>query len=178
MLKVLRQISSEIKFSNPFWTYRFDRYALPDDTTGEYHYVESRGSVMVVPKLDEDVFILLRQYRYLNQRFSIEFPGGGIIRDKDARESAIIELQEESGFKTGRIQQIGQHNPCNGITNEICSVFLADELVYEPIRHDTSEQFEQLRMTSKEITQAIRSGDLWDGMTIAAWTFYTISHQF
>ncbi len=176
MLKILRQISSEVKFSNPFWNYRFDKYSLPNGDEGEYHYVESRGSVMVVPKMKDGSFILLRQYRYLNQRPSIEFPGGGIIRGKSAEESAAIELQEESGFKAGKIVQIGQFNPCNGITNEMCSVFLADELEKEKIAHDMSEEFEPVIMTAEEIRQSIRNGELWDGMTVAAWAIYNFSN--
>ncbi|MES2765311.1 MAG: NUDIX hydrolase [Bacteroidota bacterium] len=176
MLKILRQISSEVKFSNPFWNYRFDKYSLPNGNEGEYHYVETRGSVMVVPKLKDGSFILLRQYRYLNQRLSIEFPGGGILRGKSAEESAEIELQEESGFKAGKITQIGQFNPCNGITSEMCSVFFADELEKEKIGHDTSEEFEPVIMTTDEINRAIQSGDLWDGMTMAAWSLYSFSN--
>ncbi len=176
MLKILRQISSEVKFSNPFWKYRFDKYSLPNGDTGEYHYVETRGSVMVVPRMKDGSFILLRQYRYLNQRLSIEFPGGGIIRGKSAEESASIELQEESGFKAGRVRTIGQFNPCNGITNEMCSVFFADELEKEKIEHDMSEEFEPVIMTAEEIISAIQNGELWDGMSVAAWAMYSFSN--
>jgi 8-oxo-dGTP pyrophosphatase MutT (NUDIX family) len=172
MVKILEQISSEIRFRNPFWDYRYDKYHLPNGETGEYHYVDSRGSVMIVPKLDDDSFILLKQFRYLNQRESIEFPGGGIKSGKSAEDAAFAELQEESGFKAGKLLQLGAHNPCNGVTNEICTVFLADELEKKETGHDASEEFEMITMTRAEVNQAIRSGEIWDGMTIVAWALY------
>ncbi len=172
MLKELKQISHSIKYENPYWQYGFDVYEKPDGSSGEYHYVHSRGSVMIVPRFDDDTFLLSTQYRYLNRRLSLEFPGGGQLPNHTLEEQAQCELQEESGF-SGKLHLIGAYNPCNGITDETCSVFLATDL--QPalnVHPDDSEEFVHLRMSRAEITARIRSGELWDGMTLAAWQIF------
>lgn len=175
MLKELKQISHSIKYANPYWQYGFDVYEKPDGSEGEYHYVHSRGSVMIVPRFSDDTFLLATQYRYLNQRVSLEFPGGGQLPNLTPEEQAQCELQEESGF-AGKLRLIGAYNPCNGITDEICSVFLATDLQPAPnVHHDDSEEFVRLRLSRAEITARIRSGELWDGMTLAAWQIFLAS---
>ena len=59
MLTELRQIDSELKFSNKYWDYRLDRYVLPGGGEGEYHYVDSRGSTIVIPLIEKSKFILV-----------------------------------------------------------------------------------------------------------------------
>jgi len=59
-----------------------DTYVLPDELhKGDYYYVHSNGSTIVIPCLDEDHFVLVKQFRYLNQKESLEFPGGGLQND-------------------------------------------------------------------------------------------------
>jgi 8-oxo-dGTP pyrophosphatase MutT (NUDIX family) len=176
MLKELKQVSHSIIHENPYWQYGFDVYVKPDGgSEGEYHYVHSRGSVMIVPHCDNDTFLMTRQYRYLNQRVSLEFPGGGLLPGHTPEQQAQRELQEESGF-AGDLAPLGAFNPCNGITDEMSYAFLATNLVPAPgdIRPDDSEEFERVRLSRKEIHAAIRSGELWDGMTLAAWQLYLV----
>lgn len=172
MLKELKQISHSIKESNPYWQYGFDVYEKPDGTHGNYYYVHTPGSVMIVPRFDDDTFLLTKQYRYLNRRVSLEFPGGGQLPHLSAEEQAQRELQEESGF-SGKLRFLGVFNPCNGITDELSSVFLATNLQPAPeARPDDSEEFIRLRLSRAEIMALIRSNELWDGMTLAAWQMF------
>lgn len=129
---------------------------------------------MVIPEFADGTFLLTKQYRYLNQRESLEFPGGGIPKGISAAEQAQKELQEESGWKAGSIIVLGIFNPCNGLLDEICSVFLARDLTpaSPSIRHDDSEEFERLRVSKREFSALVRSGELWDGMTLAAWQMF------
>jgi ADP-ribose pyrophosphatase len=178
MLKELKQISSSIRSSNPYWQYGFDVYEKPDGSHGDYHYVHSRGSVMVVPRFPDDTYLVTKQYRYLNQRVSYEFPGGGQLPNLSVEEQAQCELQEESGF-SGELTFLGEFNPCNGITDEICSVFLAQNLVPAPdARPDESEEFERVRISRKELTHLIHFGECWDGMTLAAWQLFLAGEEF
>jgi ADP-ribose pyrophosphatase len=173
MLQELRQLSHSIKHENPYWQYGFDVYAKPDGSEGEYHYVHTPGSVMIVPRFPDDTFLLTKQYRYLNQRVSLEFPGGGIQLPYMPEQQAQRELQEESGF-AGALTLLGVFNPCNGITDELSHAFLATNLVPAPgdAVPDDSEEFERVRLSRQEIFVSIRLGELWDGMTLAAWQLF------
>jgi ADP-ribose pyrophosphatase len=175
MIKKLRTISSEIKISNPYWQYGFDTYELPNGKTGEYHYVSTTGSTMIIPRKSNGDFIMGRQYRYLNDRVSYEFPGGGIKKGLEPLENAREELLEEAGVKSADLKEIGRFNPYNGVTNEICYVFLAEALEESGAEPEESEQIEIVSLSEADIEGLIRSGEFWDGMSLASWLIYRYS---
>jgi len=169
-LKTWKKLTGEIFHTNPFWIYKIDKYALPDGKEANYYYCYTYGSVFIVPVTTEGRIIMLNQYRYLNDRFSIEFPGGSVKKDEKPSYAARKELIEETGY-VGELEEIGIYNPCNGLTNEICTVFIAKNL--KPSNEfikDEMEEFEIFEYSVDEIEKMINSNIIYDGMTLAAWS--------
>jgi ADP-ribose pyrophosphatase len=171
-LKKWTKRSEETLHRNRWWTYKRDSVLLPSGEEGEYYYVQTPGSVMVVPLAADGRFILVRQYRYLNARESIEFPAGGIKPGQSVIDAARAELREEAGIEAGALTEIGVFNPFNGVTDELCHVFLARELRAVAPSPDATEEFEVLRLDAAGIREAGARGLLYDGMTLAAWALY------
>jgi ADP-ribose pyrophosphatase len=169
-LKIWKKLNETILFKNPWWTYKKDDTELPNGKNGIYHYVHTNGSSMVVPVIDDGRMVLVNQYRYLNNRESLEFPCGGVKEGQTSEGTAKQELIEEAGYEAQEWKLVGRFNPYNGVTNEICCVFIAKSLVSVPSRPDETEEFEKIFLTSNDIDDRIRSGAIWDGMTIASWT--------
>ncbi|PKL86323.1 MAG: hypothetical protein CVV22_03980 [Ignavibacteriae bacterium HGW-Ignavibacteriae-1] len=167
-------IKQEIIHANPYWVYRKNEYLMPNNKVGDYFFVETPGSVFIIPRLKDGNFVLVKQFRYLNSKPSIEFPGGGIKSAYSIEDNAKCELKEEAGLITGKIKKIGEFNPLNGVTNEICHVFFAEELSFEDNKPDAGEEFSILKFNEMEIDSLIKSGELWDGMTLAAWSLYKL----
>jgi ADP-ribose pyrophosphatase len=168
-LKVWKKQSEETLFKNRWWTYKRDMYELPSGKVGEYNYVHVSGSAMIIPILSDGRVLLVNQYRYLNNKESLEFPCGSVKEGASHEETARHELAEETGYSSKRFALAGEFNPYNGVTNEICKVFIARELYAVDSTPDETEEFELMPMTSDELDAKIRSGEIWDGMTIAAW---------
>jgi 8-oxo-dGTP pyrophosphatase MutT (NUDIX family) len=167
-----KKLNEEILFENPWWKYKRDQVLLPDGSPGEYHYVETGGSVMVIARTGANEILLVRQYRHLNMRESLEFPAGGIKQGQTQRDAAMAELREEAGVAPGSLKLLGSFNPFNGVTNELCHVYLASELQEVAAHPDRTEQFEILAVEESDIPALIAAGELWDGMTLAAWALY------
>lgn len=147
----------------------YDVCKLPGGKDYEYHYVHTAGSSFIVPVKDNGKIILVNQYRYLNDRFSIEIPGGGVKEGQSPEEVARKELIEETGFE-GDLEKVGFFNPYNGVADEICHVFIARNLKPSDKEiKDDSEEFEMLEFTPEEIEKLIQTNEIYDGMTIAAW---------
>lgn len=164
-----KKISERIEGENPWWTYKIDDYFFPNGTKGKYYYAFTYGSVFIVPVTDSGKILMVNQYRYLNDRFSIEFPGGGIKKGEEPLFSARKELIEETGFD-GDIEKAGFHNPFNGVTNEICHVFIARNLKpSDKYKKDDSEEFELGEYSVDEIEAMIDSNEIYDGMSLATW---------
>jgi len=169
-----KKISETVLFKNPWWIYKKDETILPNGKPGEYHYVHTNGASMVVPILDDGRVVLVRQYRYLNDRLSLEFPCGGVKDGHTYEETAKLELAEEAGYTTRNLQAVGAFNPYNGVTDEICKVFTAKDLLAVQSIPDETEEFEKVFLTKNEVDADIASGVIWDGMTIAAWMIVKI----
>jgi ADP-ribose pyrophosphatase len=168
-LQKWKKLSTITKFVNSWWSYKVDKYLLPNGVEGEYHYAFTHGSAFIVPVNDDGKIILVRQFRYLNDRFSLEFPGGGVKAENNYIAEARKELIEETGFN-GDLQYAGEFNPYNGVTNEICKVYIARNLrPSNEFKKDESEEFEIIAYSYKEIEDMVNSNEIYDGMTLASW---------
>jgi ADP-ribose pyrophosphatase len=162
-------ISREFELKNPWWTYRKDITLLPSGKKGEYHYVHVKGSSMVIPILPDGTLVLVNQYRYLCDRESLEFPCGSVKEHSTYEETAAEELAEETGFSAGEMEKAAEFNPYNGVTDEVCRIYVARKLSPAKRPPDETEEFEQLRLTPEQLDAEVRKGTIWDGMTLAAW---------
>ena len=171
-------LEESILHENPYWTYVKDEYVLSDGKSiSSYFHVRSHGSTLVIPMVDDHTMIMVKQFRYLNQRMSLEFPGGGIAFGLSPLENAHKELTEETGFIAKDMQCIGTFNPCNGMTNELCSVYIAKGLVLSSQDMDPTEDIELINISIQECQQLINNGEVWDGMTLACWTLFQTVHS-
>ena len=170
MLRSWKKIRQSFELKNNWWTYRKDDVLLPNGNEGEYHFVHTNGSAMILPVLENGNIILVNQFRYLMNKESLEFPCGSVKDNSTYEETAKHELAEETQFEANEILCVGEFNPYNGVTDEICKVFIAKQLSPVNVEHDESEEFEIFQLTPKDIEEDIARGKIWDGMTIAAWT--------
>jgi 8-oxo-dGTP pyrophosphatase MutT (NUDIX family) len=168
-MKAYKPISKSVLYKNPWWRYCLDKVELPSGNIGDYHYMLTNGSSMVVPVESDGTLLLVRQYRYTGKRDSIEFPCGGLKDGATHEQTARDELVEETGFVAGQLEEVGDFNPCNGLLDEICKVYVARNLTFAGARPDETESLELVRLSAAEIDEYILNGTIWDGMTIAAW---------
>src|SRR5437870_4280953 len=114
-LKSWKKLNQDFELKNPWWTYRRDSLELPSGKRGEYHYVHTPGSSMIVPVIPDGRLLLVNQYRYLRGRESLEFPCGGVKEGSSFEETARLELAEETGYQADDLQPAGEFNPYNGV---------------------------------------------------------------
>jgi ADP-ribose pyrophosphatase len=168
-MKPYKTIAKAVVGKNPWWKYCCDQIELPSGKSGEYHYVLTNGSSMVIPETSEGKLLLVRQYRYTGNRDSLEFPCGGVKEGATHDDTARTELAEETGYLADHLEPVGSYNPCNGLVDEICRVYIARNLRHVGSHPDESESFELVWLTVEEVEALIRDGTIWDGMTLAAW---------
>jgi ADP-ribose pyrophosphatase len=172
VLKRLARLASETLHENPWWQYRRDRYTHPDGSEGEFFYAHTPGAVFVIPEFDDGRVLMLRQFRYLNQRESLEFVGGGMKEGLTHEDAAREELLEEAGLVAEALIPLGWFNPMNGLSDEECYVFLAKGLHPNRSQPEVSEEFEPVSLTLSELDRQIAAGEIWDGMTLAVYSLY------
>jgi ADP-ribose pyrophosphatase len=167
-MKKWEKLSEEIVHKNPWWIYKHDKYVLPNGKEGDYYYLYHPGGSTVVPVLKDGRIVMVRQYRYLFDKDSVEFCAGGIEGTESFEEVAKKELEEEVGYR-GDFQFIGEFAPSRGFSRELLKVFLATNLKKTESHPEETEEIEVLFRTPEEIDKMIETNEIWDGETIAAW---------
>lgn len=170
----LKKNSEEIIHENPWWKYKRDIFSYVDSEgkTGEYFYGETCGAAIVVPMLPDGRLVMVKQYRYLSDKYSIEFPGGGIKKGESPSLVAQRELMEETGYTSQEFINISNFEPHNGLFLDTTHVFLAKEVAQietQGLRGDETEFIEIMLRRPDEVEQLIRNNEIWDGQTLATW---------
>ncbi len=124
---------------------------------------------MIIPLLADGKMVLVNQYRYLCDRESLEFPCGSVNENLSYEETAAHELAEEAGYSAREMTFVAEFNPYNGVTDELCRVYIARNLSPVQKARDETEEFEIVHLSPAELERQIRDGKVWDGMTLAAW---------
>ena len=95
--------------------------------SGDYMVINATEWVTIIPVYKGN-FVLVRQYRHGLGKITAEFPGGMCDEGEDPVESAYRELEEETGFKTGKMTVLGVFSPNPAIFSNSITVCLAEDL--------------------------------------------------
>ncbi len=169
MLTKWKKISEKILFRNNHWIYKLDNFEIPNRMKGEYHYVHTEGSTLIIPILPSRKLLLVNQYRYLLNSEALEFPCGVLEPNLSPEKNAQKELREETGMEAENLIYAGKFIPYSGVSDEVCYVFIASELKENGLIPDETEEFEIVEFSLSEFEKEIENNIITDGMTLAAW---------
>lgn len=144
---------------------------LVNDTVIDDYFIAPFGNVaMVLAITKEEEVVFVRQYKHGTGEILIELPAGFQQANKTIEESALAELEEETGIKTSltNLFSLGKiaNNPTK--TTHITYGFLARDLTFNSQQHfDETEDIELVKIPCKSVLNSIRSGEIWVGDTVS-----------
>jgi len=95
----------------------------------EREVVVHPGSVVVLPLVDDDAVVLIEVVRVAVGRTLVELPAGTLDRPGEPpAEAAARELAEETGYRAGRLEPLGELWMSPGILRERMHLFVARDL--------------------------------------------------
>jgi ADP-ribose pyrophosphatase len=106
-------------------------------------------------------------YRYPADYVSREIPSGFVEQDEDPRAAALRELEEETGYKTRRLTNLGWFYPWTRSIQR-AHLFLAEDLVKGQPKTDHTEQIRVKLVTIGEAKKMLRVGKITHSPTIIA----------
>src|SRR5438034_9471119 len=101
-----KTVSTKPIYQNRWLSLREDLVELPNGRTTIYGVVSCGECVGVLPFLDRDTVLLVRQYRYVAGRTTWEMPTGGAHAGASVEEAAQRELAEEIGYRARRLTHV------------------------------------------------------------------------
>ncbi len=162
--------SSREVYRNPWIRVREDVAELPNGKTTIYGVVEMAGeAVGVLPFVDDDYVLLIRQYRYVfGEDYRWEIPTGGVKPGEAVEDAARRELQEETGYTAARLVHASTLYTSKSVCNEVAHIFLGYGLAPAELSPDETEELEQAVFSFAEVLEMVRRSEIRDAMTIIA----------
>jgi len=145
---------------------RVDKVQLPDGKTTVREVVEHRGAAAIVPILDGDRVVLVRQFRYAVGSDLLEIPAGTLEADENPKACAERELQEETGYVSGEIVKIAECYVAPGYSSEKIHFYLARKLSRTEMKTEEDERIHVEVVPIAEAVRKVRSLEVQDAKTI------------
>ena len=128
----------------------------------------SHGAVMIVPMLDDDTMILVREYAAGNHSYQLGFPKGLIDPGEDAVQAANRELQEEAGYAAKDLQEIHKVNMAPNFFNSEMRIVVARNLYPQQLEGDEPEPLEVVKWKMSDAASLLTRDDFIEARCIAA----------
>jgi|TARA_B110000967_G_C18755228_1_gene494972 ADP-ribose diphosphatase len=100
------------------------------------------GAVMIVPMLDANTMLLVREYCAGTHTYELGFPKGLIDKGEVAAQAANRELKEEIGYGAEKLISIREVMMAPAFFNAKMMIFLAEGLYQEELEGDEPEPLE------------------------------------
>ncbi len=100
---------------------------LPGGERFWHHVVRLHRAAMMVLVDDENRVLLLWRHRFLPDKWGWEVPGGLVDEDEEPAEAAVRELEEETGYRAGHVEQLITFQPMAGSVDSEHIVFVGRE---------------------------------------------------
>jgi 8-oxo-dGTP pyrophosphatase MutT (NUDIX family) len=161
-------ISSRQVYDNPWINLREDRVIRPDGNPGIYGVVHFKNVAVGVVAIEDNLIYLIGQYRYTLGRYSWEVPEGGCPETEEPLCAAQRELQEETGLRAAKWEELGRAHLSNSVTDELAVWYLATGLSQGLDSPEGTERLVVRRVPLEEVFGMIRSGVITDALSLLA----------
>ena len=108
------------------------------------------------------------RHRFVQDRWGWELPGGLIDEGEEPAETAVRELEEETGYRAGRVEHLITFQPMVGMADSEHVVFVGrvPERIGEPTETTEVERMEWVPLAS--VPGLIAAGEIWNSGTLVA----------
>lgn len=161
-----RTLSTRPVYANRWISVREDLVGLPDGRTTIYGVVTCGQCVGLLPFVDRDNVLLVRQYRYVAGRATWEMPTGGVHPGETLEQAAQRELAEEVGHRARRLVHVSTYHPSKSVLDETAHLFLAEDLYAEPTAPDGTEFIDVRAFPFDTALGMVLEGEIVDSMTV------------
>ena len=128
----------------------------------------SKGAVMIVPMLDAQTMLLIREYAVGFERYTLGFPKGALALGESPRDTAMRELKEEIGYGARKLNPLFEFGDSPSYSTMNIHLFLADDLYPEKLEGDEPEPLELVPWQLSEIDSLLAHPDFIDMRSISA----------
>ncbi|MDD6339043.1 MAG: NUDIX hydrolase [Butyrivibrio sp.] len=175
----VKRINRELMYEGSIVDIYSDTMQFSNGNTAKWDLVAHRkGAAAVVPVLDNGKILMVKQYRNALDRYTLEIPAGARDSvDEPTDVCAARELEEETGYRAGKIEKLITVATTVAFCNEIIDIYVATELEKTERHLDENEFVDVEEYSIEDLTDMIFSGKIQDSKTLGALLAYNKKYK-
>lgn len=167
-----KQINSTLLYKGKIIDVYKDDVICPNGHQSVRELIRHCKASCILAITKEGRILVERQYRYPYDEVLYEFPAGKCDKGEDPKDTAIRELEEETGYKANKITYLGKMYPTCAYTDEVIYLYLAEDLIKTAQHLDENEALNIFEMSFEEFDNLIKNDEVFDAKTLCAYQFF------
>jgi ADP-ribose pyrophosphatase len=171
-------LGSRRGFDGRLFHVRVDDVRLPSGRRVTREVVEHPGAVAIVGITRNRQVLLLRQSHHPIGKTLLGLPAGTLEPGETPEACARRELEEETGYRAGRLSQLASYYTSPGYTNEQLTIFRADDCEASGGRIDPDELIKVVSVPLSDVPRLVAPGpdQVQDAKTLIGLLLVTLRH--
>ncbi len=165
---MIKRLREKKIFDTKLFTIKDIDLRLENGSEVTYQIMEKADTALIVPINNNGDLILVKEYYSAIDEYQYGLPKGKIESGLDDLETANKELQEEIGYKAGKLDKLTVLTMSPGYFTQKTHVFLARDLVTSKLDGDEPEELEVTEYPFRDFEKLILDGKLTEARMIAA----------
>ena len=163
-------LAENIEHKSRIFTVQSQHLEFSNGTQVTYERLVSgnNGAVLIVPLMDDDHLLLIREYGAGVGRYELGFPKGKIDPGETWREASVRESQEEVSYKPNEVKLLDSLSLAAGYMTHETQIVLATGLEPSLAEGDEPEPLEVIKWPLKEWRALLEHPDFTEGRAYAA----------
>ena len=133
------------------------------------------GAVLIVPMLDNETVLLIKEYSAGVHRYEIGLPKGKVDPDETFLDAANRELKEEIGFGARKLHHLSTFSLAPSYLEHTTEIIIAQDLYLEKLTGDEPEELEVIPWKINKINELVANEICTEARSIAA-LFMTLEY--
>lgn len=144
------------------------RFANGAEVSYERLLGSTRGAVLIVPMLDGDTVLLIREYCAGINRYELALPKGRIEHNEAIVDAANRELMEETGYGARKLTHLTTWTVAPNYLSHTIHIVLAQDLYPQRAAGDEPEEIEVVPWKLSNLPALLTRADVTEARSIAA----------
>ena len=169
-----QKLGQATQFTTPIFALDHARYRHPvRGTERDFVVINSPDWVNVIAVTPDSRLVLVRQFRYGIDAFSLEIPGGVMDAGEDPIEAGLRELREETGYSGVRARLLGSVHPNPAFQSNRAHFVLVEAVTRShELEWDADEEIEVVVESIERVLAMARNGGITHSLVLNALMFF------